>query len=92
MGGSYAYQFGYMDEDRYCAIRNEGSCRKAILADGPSDELEHHSSANHGGCGQNTLFQDGHVAFVTSSTLPEAATRSDLLERRWAGSRGTRSL
>lgn len=72
MGGSYAYQFGYMDGDRYCAIRNEGSCRKAMLADTPSDEFEHHSSANHGGCGQNTLFQDGHVAFVTSSTLPEA--------------------
>jgi hypothetical protein len=71
MGGSYAYQFGYMDGERYCAVRNENSCRKAILADGPSDELEHHLSANHGGCGQNTLFQDGHVEFVTSCTLPE---------------------
>jgi hypothetical protein len=83
MGGSYAYQFGYMDEDRYCAIRNEGSCRKAILADGPSNELEHHTSANHGGCGQNTLFQDCHVAFVTSSTLPEA--QRDLIYLNDAG-------
>jgi hypothetical protein len=71
MGGSYAYQLGYIEKDRYCGIRNEGSCRKAVLADAPSGELTNLQSANHGGCGQNVLRQDGSVKYQKSCTLAE---------------------
>jgi hypothetical protein len=71
MGGSYAYQLGYVEGDRYCAIRNEGLCRKAVLADAPSDQCKNLQSANHGGCGQNVLYQDGSVCYEKKCTLSE---------------------
>ena len=71
MGGSYAYQLGFVEGDRHCAIRNEGSCRKAVLADGPSEQLNNLRSANHGGCGQNVLYQDGSVRYQKTPTQPD---------------------
>jgi hypothetical protein len=71
MGGSYAYRMGYYEGDRYCAIRNERSCRKAILADAPSDDLDNLQSVNHGGCGVNVLYQDGCVRYQKDATLPD---------------------
>jgi hypothetical protein len=59
MSGSYAYQFGYVD--------NQGEYRRTpfvdrgdapMLADAPSPSVEGFQSANHGGCGQNVLNQD----------------------------------
>jgi prepilin-type processing-associated H-X9-DG protein len=73
MGGSYAYQMGYIEGDRHCAIRNEGSCRKAVLADAPSGKHVNLQSANHGGCGQNVLYQDGHVGYQKKCTPTETA-------------------
>lgn len=70
MGGSYAYRLGYIEGDRYCAIRNEGSCRKAMLADAPSRKHNDLQSDHHCG-GYNEFFQDGHVKFRVHSTLPE---------------------
>ena len=69
MGGSYAYRMGYFEGDRYCAIRNERSCRKAILADAPCKRLTVSQSDHHGG--HNVFFQDGHVAFQSQPTLPD---------------------
>jgi hypothetical protein len=77
MGGSYAYQLGYVEGDRHCAVRNEGSGRRAILADAPSEELDNLRSANHGGCGQNVLYEDLSVRFQKPPTYPEAE-RDDL--------------
>jgi len=71
MGGSYAYRMGYYDGDRYCAIRNERSCRKAILADAPSGGLNSSKCTNHGGCGMNVLYEDGCVRFQKEATAPE---------------------
>jgi hypothetical protein len=71
MGGDYAYLLGFVEGDHHYAVRNEHSCRKAVLADAPSQMLNNLMSANHGGCGQNVLFQDGHVCYQKKSSLPE---------------------
>jgi hypothetical protein len=73
MGGSYAYQLGYVDQGRYCGIRNEGSCHKAVLADAPSGELTNLQSDNHGGCGQNVLYQNGSVKYQKTCTLSDTS-------------------
>ncbi len=72
MGGSYAYQLGFVEGNRLFAIRNENSCRKPVLADAPCSQLANLSSANHGGCGQNVLFQDGHVRYEKPTAMSEA--------------------
>ncbi|MEX0939410.1 MAG: DUF1559 domain-containing protein [Pirellulales bacterium] len=63
MGGSYGYNLGYVKGDRYHTPKNDGSPYLPVLADAPSQHLEGRKSANHGGCGQNVLYADGHVAF-----------------------------
>lgn len=70
MSPSYAYILGFVDGDRHCAVRNEHSCRKALLADSPCDKLDNRTSANHGGLGQNVLYQDGHVGYQKESAVP----------------------
>lgn len=64
-GGSYAYNVGFVVDDQAHAPRNRGRSHFALLADSPSLHLPHRQSAHHGGLGQNILFEDGRVAFVT---------------------------
>jgi hypothetical protein len=42
------------------------------MADTPSEEHGNLTSANHGGCGGNVLYEDGHVCYQKRSTLPES--------------------
>jgi hypothetical protein len=72
MGGSYAYPMGYVEGDRHCAVRNEHCPRKPLLADAPSKQFYNLLSDNHGGCGQNVLYHDGHASYQKKSTLPAA--------------------
>ncbi|MFK7768295.1 MAG: hypothetical protein AB8B55_13810 [Mariniblastus sp.] len=65
MGGHYGYSMGYCENDRYCSPRNMGRSNVVLLADQPSVDLEGRRSANHRGRGQNCLFEDGRVMFVT---------------------------
>jgi hypothetical protein len=59
MGGSYAYQFGYIDENNhYLRVKFVGRGDVPMLADAPSYSTAGFQSANHGGCGQNVIFQD----------------------------------
>lgn len=71
MSGSYAGPMGYIEGERYFPIRNEHSRQKAIVADAPSQQLGNQMSANHGGCSQNVLYQDGHVGYQKKCSLPE---------------------
>jgi hypothetical protein len=71
MSPCYAYLLGFVDDDRQCAVRNEHSCRKAVLADVASDKYDNKASENHGGCGGNVLYQDGHACYQRQSELPE---------------------
>ena len=67
MGGSYGYCIGYMDNGVLHATKNLGRENFAIMADAPREERPDRQSADHGGRGQNVLFEDGHVGFLTSS-------------------------
>jgi prepilin-type processing-associated H-X9-DG protein len=69
MSPCYAYRIGFVEDGQYCAVRNESSCRKAMLADAPCKKLKNLQSEHHGG--QNIAFQDGHVRYQRDSTLPE---------------------
>ena len=42
-----------------------------MFADAPSDQLTNLQSANHGGGGQNVLFQDGSVRYQKTCTLAD---------------------
>lgn len=68
MGGSYGYTLGYVLNGRYYGQRNLGRSTFALMADAPDERT---GSANHGCCGQNVLFDDGHVAFLKSCRLAE---------------------
>ena len=71
MGGSYGYCLGYFDHGVYQPTRNLNRDYFAIMADAPSDDRPNHQSDNHGGLGQNVLFEDLHVKFCTKTRLAE---------------------
>ncbi len=68
----YAYSLGYRDGEM---IRGPGDGTQAgfsqtpIMADRPPAEGVNCNSINHGGKGQNVLFADGHVQFLTARTF-----------------------
>jgi hypothetical protein len=66
LGGSYGYNLGYTKEGMYLPTKNLNRDNFAIMADAPSDRPEHQSE-NHGGWGQNVLFENNSVKFVTTS-------------------------
>lgn len=62
--GSYGYNIGVIENGQHRAPRNQGRSHFAILADAPSTNLVELRTANHGGRGQNVLYEDGHVRFI----------------------------
>lgn len=66
MGGSYGYTLGNISDDGYRTPRNRLRQYFALLADAPSLHLPGRQSGNHGGRGQNVLFEDQHVEFLPS--------------------------
>jgi hypothetical protein len=64
MGGSYGYSIGYLAGGSYRPTRNLGRDYFVIMADAPSPDRPDHQTANHGGVGQNLLFEDLHVEFT----------------------------
>jgi len=66
LGGSYGYNLGYMRDGVYNPTKNLYRDNFAILSDAPSDRPGHQSD-NHGSWGQNVLFENGGVKFMTSS-------------------------
>lgn len=63
MGGSYGYALGYEKDGRYYGNKNRSRARFALVADSPSAQHGGRQSLNHGGRGQNVLYEDGHVQF-----------------------------
>ena len=63
MGGNYGYSMGFQEGDRYRSPR-AGMGDVILLADQPSSRADR-QSLNHGGDGQNCLFGDGRVMFVS---------------------------
>jgi hypothetical protein len=70
MGGSYGYNLGYLSDGRYQPTKNLQRSTFALMADAPDVEKSRGqlSSFNHGRGGQNVLFEDGHVRFLTTCT------------------------
>jgi len=67
MSGSFAYQFGYIDaEGKYRRLEFVGRGDAPMLADAPSFSVAGFQSANHGGCGQNVLYQDLSSRYLSS--------------------------
>jgi hypothetical protein len=71
MGGSYGYALGYFADGVYHDTKNLHRATFALMADAPNPDAPNHGSLNHGGRGQNVLFEDGHIAFLTSSRLAD---------------------
>jgi prepilin-type processing-associated H-X9-DG protein len=72
LAGCYAYTLGYQFQGRVQGYaRDRGSI--PLMADRPprsgDGDVSGDNSPNHGGRGQNVLFSDGHVAFVTNRTI-----------------------
>jgi hypothetical protein len=68
MSGCYGYSLGYTDDrGDYHSTKNLGRSLFALVADVPSADQPGFQSPNHGGRGQNVLFEDGHVGFACSS-------------------------
>ena len=68
-GGDYAYRFGWMKDGRLQGIRYQGQTNSPLLADNPLDQALESCISSHGR-GQNVLFEDGHVAFLTTRHRP----------------------
>lgn len=67
MGGSFGYAFGYLDSGKqYRAIRNRGRTHFALMADAPDPRSFGRTSVNHGGRGQNVLFESGRVQYLVT--------------------------
>ena len=71
MGGDYGYNMGYTQNGNLVAPRNSLRREYVLLADAPSDTLPGRRSANHGGLGQNVLYEDGHIKFIITFPCPQ---------------------
>ena len=69
MGGDFGYSMGYRDGDRYRSLR-AGMGDSILLGDKPSSRSDR-QSLNHDGSGQNCLFGDGRVMFVSGPAFGE---------------------
>jgi hypothetical protein len=66
MGGSYGYSLGWFVDGKYYPPKDLRKATCALMADAPNPALPHRFSSNHGGCGQNVLFGDFHVQYMTT--------------------------
>ncbi|MCO6457187.1 MAG: hypothetical protein J5I93_17970 [Pirellulaceae bacterium] len=60
--GSYGYNLGYMVAGHHLAPQNRYRAAYALMSDSPQGPQR--TTMNHGGCGHNILFEDGHVAYL----------------------------
>jgi hypothetical protein len=71
--GNYAYSLGYLDADNvYRMHRNGQAGRMPIMGDRPPVQIfagDKGNSPNHWGKGQNVLYSDGAVRFVTNRNV-----------------------
>lgn len=70
MAGDMAYNLGYQDESgNVRQIRFLGRHDIPLLSDAPSLSVAGYHSANHGGAGQNFVFQDLSCRYITTCEL-----------------------
>ncbi|HUY34815.1 MAG TPA: DUF1559 domain-containing protein [Pirellulales bacterium] len=71
MGGDYGFLFGYYQDGVYRGHKHRGRENFALMADAPQKEQPGCRSANHESRGQNVLFDDFHVSFLTNCCLAD---------------------
>jgi hypothetical protein len=64
IGGSLAYRLPFLRKGQYVALRNTYRKDIPILSDAPNPQNPDFKSCNHGGYGQNVLFQDLRVEYL----------------------------
>ena len=64
LSGNYGYNPGYVRDGRYQPHRNLQRGYFPVVADLPGRVGSQRVSSNHGGLGQNVLFEDGSVRFL----------------------------
>jgi hypothetical protein len=69
MGGSYGYHLGFVEGGQHRGVRNRLRRQFALMADVLDPASDAARSCNHGGCGQNVLFEDLHVSYLASCKL-----------------------
>lgn len=69
MGGDFGYSMGYQENGTYQSPQNVGRSNVVLLADAPSNTLPGRRSSNHGRSGQNCLFEDGRVQFISGHSV-----------------------
>ncbi|MBI3463106.1 MAG: hypothetical protein HY000_08625 [Planctomycetes bacterium] len=68
LGGSYGFPLGYLADGAYHGVKNLRRSTYALVSDTPELADTDHCSPNHGRCGQNVLWEDGHVSFLRTCT------------------------
>jgi len=93
----YAYSLGYRDENGVWHAPGEAQetslSQTPIMADRPPSEGIVKNSVNHAGTGQNVLFADGHLLFLTGRTL--GSENDDIFlnsDKRVAAGLGSRDI
>ena len=77
-GGSYGFTLGYKNENGvYQPTKRLGRVNFPIMSDAPCPKLGYQQSSNHGGFGQNVLYDDGHVRYTTTSHQIDGSTDPD---------------
>lgn len=68
MGGSYGYNLGLKLHGKYQGVQDRNRASFALMSDAPrlQSSGSQANSDNHGGRGQNVLFEDGHVRYLNS--------------------------
>jgi hypothetical protein len=69
MSGHYGYTLGYQTDQGYQAPVNLARSNFVLMSDSPSVGRNSRISPNHGGNGQNCLFEDGHVQYIVGDTI-----------------------
>lgn len=80
MGGSYSYSLGFYDAGRYQPPKDLGRSTHALMADTPNHKAPDRFTSNHGGCGLNVLYEDGHVGYLT--TCRSRSCRDHIFQNR----------
>jgi anti-sigma-K factor RskA len=78
MGKNYAYRFPPVINGHLQRVRNQGRTGFALLSDVPLMQSTNSAISSHGR-GQNVLFEDGHVGYLTSRWL----RNDDLFLNHW---------
>jgi len=73
MGGSYGYHLGHYCDGVYHHTKDQNRTYFALMSDAPNATIPGYQSDHHAGRGQNVLFEDGRVKFLTTSRIsPDA--------------------